>query len=133
EDAADQSVAGESMGEQGPIARRNIAALACFPPQRCQLGLRLGFLELADDQGMALVQRLVQHLGGMVMARREADGLAMEIVIAHPLHDEAALSQRAAELAGGEAGPDDRAMQIARQLPDPGAPMAVGGLGGVAE
>ena len=133
EDASDQGVAGKGMGQHGPIARRNIAALARFHPQRCQLRFGLGFLELADDQRMAKVERLVQHLCGMVMARREADGLAMQIVIAHPLHDEAALSQRAAQLAGREAGADDGAMQIARQLPDPGPATAIGRLGGVAE
>jgi hypothetical protein len=32
EDAADQGVAGKGMGQQGPIGRRNVAALACLDP-----------------------------------------------------------------------------------------------------
>jgi hypothetical protein len=88
-------------------------------PQRAQRLGRAGLVELPDRRQVALVERLVEELRGTVVPAGEAYTVAMQLVIGGALGRELGLAQNLAQLARREAGPDDRAVQMRRELPDP--------------
>jgi hypothetical protein len=70
---------------------------------------------------MACRVRVVQQLGGAVMASGDRDGGAVQVMVAAVRRRQAELLQHLPQLPGGQAGADDRAMQVAVELPDLGA------------
>jgi hypothetical protein len=78
---------------------------------------------------MALVERLVQQLGGAVALRRHQHALTVQLVIGCAVADEGRLAQDLPQLAGRKAGADDRAMELLGQLPDLRPPRRCGSRG----
>ena len=118
EDLADQRVVGDSMGERRPIAARNIALLDGLTPQGAYLVDRLGPLEAADDEAMALVERLVQQFAPSIAQIGQQHALAVQVMVGRAVGGHAGLGQDLAQLAGRQAGADDRAVEMVGEFPD---------------
>lgn len=81
EDRADELLGRRRMGQRRPIGAGYLALLSRLAPQGAHLLLRLGLVELMDRQAVALIEGLVQQLGGAVVAAAETDAVAVQLVI----------------------------------------------------
>ena len=71
-----------------------------------------------DGSAMLAVQRLVQKLGRTVALAGERYAAAVKIVLGRTVYQRAGLGQDLAQLACRQAGADDRAVELRRQLPE---------------
>jgi len=109
----------ERMREDRPIGARNFRALDGVGPQVVEIQRISRFTELADRCSMTSIQGLLQELGGMIPAARQADGPAVQFVIrilVAPSHLGASADMP--ELGRGHACANDRTMEIAANLPN---------------
>jgi hypothetical protein len=106
------------MGQRRPVGTGDFAASHRLAPQLAHtiLGADLG--ELVDGELVPVVQRLVQQLGGVVVARRQGHRRAMQLVIGAVRWCQPQLLQDLAQFAGREARADDRTVQVGVELPD---------------
>src|SRR5262249_51973569 len=81
ESLADCRVVGARMGEERPIGARYLAASDCGTPPLDELRLRRGGLELAEDELMALIERLVEELRRLVMSPGEPDAFLVQLMV----------------------------------------------------
>ncbi len=96
---ANETVCRGGVRERGPISAGYLAASHRFAPLRPDsiLAVRLG--ELVDRDTVAVVQRLVEQLGRLVVAAGETDGGAVQFVVGAAGRDKTQLSQNLPQLA----------------------------------
>ena len=78
---ANDGVCRRRMGERCPIGSRDLAAPNSVPPKRTDSLLATGLRELIDREAVALIERLVQQLGRLVMASGETDRGTVQVMV----------------------------------------------------
>ncbi len=105
--------------QQRPVCTRDVAAAHRLVPELPQRLPILGLGILLDREGVAAVERPLQHLRTGVAATGQHDADHVQLVVVGSLYSaHAQARQRVTELGVRQACPDDRAVQRVRKLPD---------------
>ena len=116
--------------QQRPVCTRDVAAAHRLVPELPQRLLILGLSILLDREGVAAVERPLQHLRTGVAATGQHDADHVQLVVVGGLYSvHAQARQRVTQLGVRQAGSDDRAVQRVRQLPDLAASRRLRGRG----
>ena len=118
---AHQGRRGGRMRQRRPIGAWDIAAPHGIPPQGADAVGGVGLGELIDGKVVALVQRLVQQFARSIVAAGQGDGGAVQFVVGAVPRRQLQLLHNLPQIAGGQAGADDRAMQVGVEFPELGA------------
>ena len=124
---ADDGLRCARVREGGPISAGDIATPHGIAPCNTNFVLRVRFGELVDRQPMALIERLVQQLGRLVMMAGDAHCGAVQFVVRAIRRCDAKLFQDLPHIASGQAGTNDGAVQIGIEVPDLGTTCRTGG------